>query len=437
MRRRILRTTLGTTLGLIALMTGLMLWGDWIGNDADYERRLDTELDQVASQLHEDFHGSGDALSTEQVDRVLPAGRRVEVTFVDGERLVVGTTDVTGPSAVLVVEGLGSLRLVDTTGALGRTHLVASTVIIGAGLLLAALAVLVLTRMSRRLTEPFEDLVAHAERMQNGDLRMFDRHYGIEEFDRLVAAMNASVSRVQALLAEERRLTIDASHQLKTPLTALSLRLDELSELRGDPEVRAEVLLALEQVERLSAVVDDLLVERRSADARRVQVPLAVVVEQQRAEWQQVFTARDRTLRVVGAPSEGRLVDPGPVGQVIATLLENSLQHGAGATTIAVRDPNGTPWVEVSDEGPGVPDDIAATVFEREVSGGGGTGLGLAAAQDAAVSVGGRLALVSRRPARFRLFLDLREDPTPVGPEPEERAQGESDDVRREVVRER
>jgi signal transduction histidine kinase len=391
----------------------------------------------VASQLHEDFHRSGQALTEEQVDRVLPAGRRVEIALVSGGQLVAGKTGVTGPSAELVVEDLGTIRLIDTSGALGRTHLLASAVIVGLGLLFAGLATLVLIRMSARLTQPFADLVAHAERLQSGDLRLLDRHYGIEEFDRLVASMNASVSRVQALLAEERRLTIDASHQLKTPLTALSLRLEELSELSVDQHERAEVLLALEQVERLSAVVDDLLVERRSADAHRRRVPLDVVVDQQHSEWQQVFAAQGRALQVDGALREDCPVDPGPVGQVIATLLENSLQHGAGTTTIALRDPNGTAWVEVSDEGPGVPDEIAATVFEREVSGGGGTGLGLAAAQDAAVSVGGRLALVSRRPARFRLFLDLRKDPAAVGPEPEEGAQGESDDVRRDVVRER
>jgi signal transduction histidine kinase len=418
-------------------MTGLMVWGDWIGNDARFQRELDAELDRVALQLHEDFHDGGEALTQEQVDRVLPAGRRVEISLVGGGELVAGTTGVTGPSAELVVQDLGTIRLVDTSGVLGRTHLLASAVIVGLGLLLAGVAALVLIRMSRRLTQPFADLVAHAERLQSGDLRLLDRHYGIEEFDRLVASMNASVNRVQALLAEERRLTIDASHQLKTPLTALSLRLEELSELSVDQHERAEVLLALEQVERLSAVVDDLLVERRSADAHRRRVPLDVVVDQQHSEWQQVFAAQGRALHVDGALREACPVDPGPVGQVIATLLENSLQHGAGTTTIALRDPNGTAWVEVSDEGPGVPDEIAATVFEREVSGGGGTGLGLAAAQDAAVSVGGRLALVSRRPARFRLFLDLRKDPAAVGPEPEEGAQGESDDVRRDVVRER
>jgi signal transduction histidine kinase len=119
----------------------------------------------------------------------------------------------------------------------------------------------------------------------------------------------------------------------------------------------------------------------------------------------------------------------------MAALIENSLLHGRGVTTVEAHRPNGTTWIEVFDEGPGIPDAIAADVFERDVSGAGGTGLGLAAAQDAAVSVGGRLTLVSRRPAHFRFFLNGREDPAAIGPEAEECAESDADHVGRDVVR--
>jgi signal transduction histidine kinase len=316
-----------------------------------------------------------------------------------------------------------------------RNRFLAVATIVAIGLVLAVVAVVVAFRTARPLTRPIEELAAHAERLGTGDLRPSEARYGIAELDRLADSMDLSVQRIAALLAEERRLTLDASHQLKTPLTALSLRLEELAAWPDDEEVRAEAQAALEQVERLSTVVDDLLLDRRAPYASRAQVPLGTVVDQQLSEWRPAFTAAQRVLQSRGAVPSSTLVEPGPAGQVLAALIENSLVHGRGRTTVEVSASNGAPWVEVSDEGPGVPDAIVARVFERDVSGAGGTGLGLAAAQDAAVSVGGRLALVRRRPAHFRFFLDGGKHPAPVGPEAEEGAEPDADHVRGDVVR--
>jgi signal transduction histidine kinase len=246
--------------------------------------------------------------------------------------------------------------------------------------------------------------------------------------------MDAAVLRIAAVLAEERRLTLDASHQLKTPLTALSLRLEELAEWSTDAAVRHEARAALEQVERLAGVVDELLVDRRSPAGGRLQVPLVDVVEQQLSEWRPAFVQQARELVAHIDLPAAVLVDAGPVGQVVSTLVENSLLHGAGRTVVEACAPHGMAWVEVRDDGAGISDDLAPHVFERDVSGVGSTGLGLAAAQDAAVSVGGRLALVRRRPAHFRFFLGSPEDPSSIGEEPKARAEREADDVGRHVV---
>ena len=304
-------------------------------------------------------------------------------------------------------------------------------------LILVCLAVVIARRTSRRLTAPISDLASHAERVASGDLRPTrpaGERYGIAELDRLADSMDASVLRVATLLAEERSLTLDASHQLKTPLTALSLRLEELAEWPDDPAVRAEAAAALEQVERLAGVVDGLLLDRRSPDAERISVSLSHVVQQQLTEWRPAYTAAHRELAAVVDVDESIEVDPGPVGQVVAALIENSLVHGSGRTTIEARAPRDTIWIEVFDQGAGVADDIAAHVFDRDVSGAGSTGFGLAAAQDAAVSVGGRIALVRRRPAHFRFFLDRREHPPSVGPEAEQGAEAHADDVGGDVV---
>lgn len=438
MRRRILRTTLGLSLTMIALMTVAMLWGDWVGTAANAQRRVEAEADRVAAQLHDVYHATG-AITEADLETVRPADHRVVVDWVDGSQVAVGDPTLDGPTATEVVDEVGTVTLVDISGTLARNHAVATVVIIGIGLLLALLATVVLVRASRRVTEPLTDLVEHAERLGAGDLRASGRRYGVPELDQMATAMDAAVMRIAGLLAEERRLTLDASHQLKTPLTALSLRLEELAEWPDDAVVRAEADVALGQVERLAGVVDELLVDRRSPEVERLRQPLSVVVEQQVREWRPAFDAVGRRLQTRWDTSDPTFVEVGPVGQVVSALIENSLVHGSGATTVTGGTSDSgsmaSTWIEVSDEGPGVSAELAPRIFDRDVSGAGRTGLGLAAAQDAAVSVGGRLALVRRQPAHFRFFLG-REDPSPVGPESEERAQADADDVAGDVVRE-
>jgi signal transduction histidine kinase len=303
--------------------------------------------------------------------------------------------------------------------------------------LLTAAATAVALQTSRRLTRPLSELVEDAERLGSGDLRPSGRRSGIAELDQLADSLEIASSRVAELLAEERSLTQDVSHQLKTPLTALSLRLEELAAWPDDPDVRAEAAAAFEQVERLSNLVDVLLSERRWSAAQAQQAPLRAVIDQQLSEWRPAYDATRRQLRAEIDDEVALSVNRGPVGQVVASLVENSLVHGDGATTVEVRSRAGVTWIEVSDEGPGIPDHLASHVFDRDVSGGGSTGLGLAGAQDAAASVGGRITLVGRRPARFRFFLDGREHPTPVGPEPEQGAERDPDDIGRDVVGER
>src|SRR5699024_10182800 len=141
-----------------------------------------------------------------------------------------------------------------------------------------------------------------------------------------------------------------------------------------------EARISLEQVERLVMVVDDLLTRSRRAQGGTTEaVRLLDVVHQQQEEWAPSFASAGRRL-VVEVPSDvAVLATPGALAQVLATLIENSLKHGGGTTTVRSRPsgPSGAVVVEVADEGPGVPDDLAPRIFEREVTSGAGTGLGL------------------------------------------------------------
>lgn len=339
------------------------------------------------------------------------------------QRILLATLGVT--IAVIVVMAAAMVR------STGQMSFVGS---VGLAAVLTVIATAVALQTTRRITKPLSDLVEDAQRLGSGDLRASGRRSGIAELDALSSSLDTAARRVAELLAEERLITQDASHQLKTPLTALSLRLEELAAWPDDPAVRAEASAAFEQVERLSALVDALLSERRRPSARGPNAPLRAVIHQQLSEWRPAYDATDRELRADIDDDVSLSVDRGPVGQVVASLIENSLVHGDGRTTLEVRSRLGITWIEVYDEGRGIRDDIASHVFDRDVSGAGGTGLGLAAAQDAAASVGGRITLVGRRPARFRFFLDGREHPAAVGPESEERPEPDADDVGRDVV---
>jgi signal transduction histidine kinase len=281
-------------------------------------------------------------------------------------------------------------------------------------LAVAALAVAVGLAIvqSRRLTLPLLDLAAIAERLGSGDARPSKHRYGIPELDQVAEVLDRSATRISDLLTREREFATDASHQLRTPLTGLTMRLEEIVAASEHPEVvREEGEAAIVQAERLTAVIDELLAAaRRQRHAQAEPVALDEVLIQQVTEWQPVFRGVGRTLVLAGTRDLKALATTGGFGQVIATLLENSLRHGDGTVTVTTTCGDNYVVIEVSDEGAGIPDDLAPKIFERSVSGGGGTGLGLTLARALAAADGGRLELVRRRPAKFAIFLRPADD---------------------------
>ena len=191
------------------------------------------------------------------------------------------------------------------------------------------------------------------------------------ELDRLAEGLDGSARRITDLLSAERDFAADASHQLRTPLTALSMRLEEMIAAAGDPEVvREEGAAALAQTERLTEVVSQLLGRTRRA-ARGVPSLLAIddVIAQQVIEWDPAFRRANRKLEVAGEKGLSAYITPGALAQVIATLLDNALVHGAGTVTIRTSRTPKSVVVEVRDEGKGVPHELVPRIFERNVSG--------------------------------------------------------------------
>ena len=277
-----------------------------------------------------------------------------------------------------------------------------------AGLVLLAVIVAGAVAMVQagRLIRPVEDLARAADRIGSGDSRPVGRRYGIGELDRVADGLDNSAARVTDLISAEQDFAVDASHQLRTPLTGLSMRLEEMVAAADDPEVvRGEGAAALAQADRLAQVISQLLGRaRRSSSGAPALSSIDDIVEQQVTEWKPAFRERDRQLEIAGDRGLRAYLSAGGVSQVVATLLDNALAHGGGTVTIRTSQTPRSVVIEVKDEGRGVPPDLVPRIFERSVSGAGGTGLGLALAKSVAAADGGQLVLVKPRPAAFAVI---------------------------------
>jgi signal transduction histidine kinase len=307
-------------------------------------------------------------------------------------------------AAVAAVLVLGVPALVIAAGRSAAAAAVVAGLMVAAAALAAWLAAVLAARAAR----PVEELAEAAGRLGAGDPRPLGRRYGVADLDQVADGLDSSARRLSSLLAADRELAVDASHQLRTPLTALSMRLEEMIAAADDPDVvREEGSAALAQAERLADVVTQLLSPARRATAASAELTgIDEIVQQQVVEWEPAFRRARRKLVVIGARGLQAHVTPGGLAQVLATLLDNALMHGGGTVTIQTSQSARSVVIEVRDEGKGVPPDLVSRIFERSVSGRPeGTGLGLALARTMAAADGGRVVLVKAKPATFGVFL--------------------------------
>ena len=249
-------------------------------------------------------------------------------------------------------------------------------------LLAVGVAVALAILQARRLTRPLEELARAADRLGSGDARPLGRRYGVPELDQVAEGLDGSAQRISDLLSAGRDFAADASHQLRTPLTALSMRLEEMITAADDPGV---VRLWDVPTGKPRAALEVKTEESVSVAGAPALASIDDVVAQQVIEWDPAFRRLGRKLEVTGEKGLFAYVTPGSAAQVIATLLDNALVHGAGVVTIRTSQTPRSAVVEVRDEGKGVPQELVPRIFERSVSGRpGGTGLGLSLARSVA-----------------------------------------------------
>lgn len=272
---------------------------------------------------------------------------------------------------------------------------------------LAAAAMLAAVQ-ARQLARPLERLARSAGRVGDGDFTTPPTSSGIAEIDDIARSLRLSASRVDRMLESERSFTADATHQLRTGLTGLAIRL-ELLERHDDPDVAAEARSILEQTHELNATLDELLVvARRGSTGERTVIDLVEIVDDHADDMRARFERQRRQVVVTTGVVSPVSATPGLVGQIVNILLENALRHGGGTVAILVQGAS----VTVEDEGSGIPDDLVPALFERPSDHQAAHGRGLALARRLAESDGGRLELVQPRPASFRLSYVGTVDPS-------------------------
>lgn len=406
MRRRLLVMVLSVTTLTVGAAVVLMALAMSAGVYSAWQVRAD-DTARVAAGAISASAGAGPT-TTATLRALTRDSAELTVRLPDGRTVTTGPYD---PNASFV--GVATTDGVTATAAIPKAAATSMISRIVAIIVAAVLVAMVIGMAgawwySRRLTEPLLAFVHTAELLSTGDRRTLGTRYGIAELDAIAQVLDRSVDSFNAVLEAERRLTVDASHQLRTPLTALSLRLEEIASTDDLQVARAEAALALEQVERLAGVCEHLVALARGSRTAPV-APFQVdrLVRAALGEWTESFHARSRTVRAVGVPGLVAVGSFGAQSQVVATLLENSLVHGTGTATVLTRTTGDWVVVEVRDEGPGIEARTAPAVFERGITGtaSAGNGLGLALARTLAAADGGRLELLNAAPAVFALFL--------------------------------
>jgi signal transduction histidine kinase len=291
------------------------------------------------------------------------------------------------------------------------------------GVVLAA-ATLIGLRFARTLTRPLSSLEHAAAEVGEGDLTARAPETGPPEIRALAARFNETVARLDALLGSQQAFVADASHQLRTPLAALRLRLENL-ERDVEPAGKQDLDAALAEVERLARLVDGLLALARADAATPAAEPVdvAAVVLGRVRHWTPQANARGIALETNVPVDLHALATPGALEQVLDNLLSNAVAVAPEGTAVQIlaHGSGGHVELHVVDEGPGMTAEQRARAFDRFWRAGPpgkGTGLGLAIVHRLVTADGGTIELLARSEGGLDASIRLRAAVRPANPNP-------------------
>ena len=270
--------------------------------------------------------------------------------------------------------------------------------VLAGGALVAA--ALIAVTFARWVNRPLTRMDTAARQLADGNLAVrAATGAGPPELRRMAATFNMMAGRLETLVHGHRVMVADVSHQLRTPLAALRLRIDLLAADSG-PAAAAELAGAQEEIARLSRLVDGLLAVARaeSVSEQVVSITMVPAIAERVAAWQPVADGHGVKLltRFDAAAGVAVALGAGHLEQILDNLLANAIDAVPedGTVTVSVATSASGTTLTVADDGPGMPPEDRSRAFLRFVSGSkNGTGLGLAIVHRIVTSNGGTARL--------------------------------------------
>ena len=263
-------------------------------------------------------------------------------------------------------------------------------------------------QQARRLTEPIERLRERARLLGAGVVPPTAIPSGVTELDEVDGVLRQSGEQISNVLAREREFSSDVSHQLRTPLTRLSMMTERALRERPDDVALSRIQ---EELERTREVVEHLLALARDRAPVAGQIDPTRVLDRLHDRWQQIAQHAGRLLLVTQTANlDAVIASEAALDQALDVLVDNALRHGAGTISLHARRTTAAVVFEVSDQGSGVPANQTETIFQRRATTGAGregAGIGLALARSIVDADDGRLLLAQASPPMFQIVVRL------------------------------
>ncbi len=277
--------------------------------------------------------------------------------------------------------------------------------------------------VSGKALRPVQEIRTQVERIESTDLsQRVPEPEAQDEIGQLARTMNLMLARLEASTDKQRRFVADASHELRSPLAGIQARLEVDLAYPDGADWRTTGKDVLDETHRLARLVEDLLTLARLDENSRalpafIAVDLDEVVLAETAQLKALSINTVDTSRVSGAQVRG---NRDALRRVVRNLLDNADRHATSTVSIALEENDSEIVLTITDDGPGIPLDKQAAIFERftrldegRTRDAGGTGLGLAIVREIATAHGAVVTVANTPGAAFTITFPV---PTALAP---------------------